>query len=106
MPSSHVANNAAFAFMAGAIFGWRGRLVWIAVFLIAYSRIYIGSHFPSDVVAALLLALGYSSTLAWAAQRLWRFSGPRCMATVYDTHPNLFPNPAVPAPVNRVAAKA
>ena len=97
MPSSHVANNAAFAVLAGAIYGRLGRLTWIAVFVIAYSRIYVGSHYPSDVAVALVLALIYSSAIVCAARRLWQMAGPKWFAQSYDRYPNLFPIHARPA---------
>ena len=91
MPSSHVANNAAFAVLAGAIYGRWGRLTWIAVFVIAYSRIYVGSHYPSDVAVALVLALIYSRAIVCAARRLWQIAGPKWFVRLYDQYPTLLP---------------
>jgi undecaprenyl-diphosphatase len=94
MPSSHVTNNAVFAFLACAIFGRWGRLVWIGVVLVAYSRIYVGSHYPSDTIVAVVLALGCGTTTIWAAQRAWRLLGPKWFAKYYDQNPNLIPSRA------------
>lgn len=91
-PSNHVANNAAFAVLIGTIYGRWGRLVWIGVLVIAYSRIYIGSHYPSDVIVAFLLALGYSHATIWAARRLWQTVGPKCFAETHRHYPDLIPN--------------
>lgn len=92
MPSGHTANNVAFAFVASAIYGRWGKLAWILAFLIAYSRIYTGNHFPSDVAVGFFLSLGYSYAMAWAARALWQRIGPKWLAETYRRHPNLFPS--------------
>ncbi|MBM3840307.1 MAG: phosphatase PAP2 family protein [Verrucomicrobia bacterium] len=97
MPSSHVANNVAFAVLAGAIYGRRGRVAWLVVMVVAYSRIYIGSHYPSDVLASLILASGYSHATLLASRRLWRRLGPKWMAGWYCRYPDLLPG--LPRPV-------
>ena len=57
-PSSHAANNAAWA----ALFSVKySRLKWVFIFIagmIAYSRIYIGVHYPSDMIAGAVLGVG------------------------------------------------
>ncbi|MBI4661681.1 MAG: phosphatase PAP2 family protein [Verrucomicrobia bacterium] len=93
MPSSHAANNVAFAFLMSVIYGRWGRLVWIGALLVAYSRIYIGSHYPSDVVAGLLLALSYSKATVWAVERIWQNVGRRWLAASYGRHPHLLAGP-------------
>lgn len=42
-------------------------LVWIGV--ISFSRIYLGAHYPSDVVASWLLAVGWWRISFWVQQR-------------------------------------
>ncbi|MBI2949792.1 MAG: phosphatase PAP2 family protein [Verrucomicrobia bacterium] len=91
LPSSHVANNAAFAVLVGAIYGRWGRVAWLGVLVVAYSRIYIGSHYPSDVLVSLALALSYSNATLWVTRRLWRALGPKWTARLYRRYPDLLP---------------
>lgn len=70
--SSHAANHFAVAvFLIGA-FGALGRWVrpvllgWAA--LIAFSQVYVGVHYPADVLCGAVLG----SLLGWAVLMLWR----------------------------------
>ncbi|MEJ5287264.1 MAG: phosphatase PAP2 family protein [Bacteroidota bacterium] len=54
-PSSHAVNNFAFAILLGSFFrNYRVHFIVIAT-LIAISRIYVGVHYPSDVVGGAIL---------------------------------------------------
>jgi undecaprenyl-diphosphatase len=78
MPSNHVANNVAVALLLIKVYGFRGHLAWIWVGLLAYSRVYTGSHYPSDVLISFLLAPAYTSLLTWlAAQRVFGWNPDR-----------------------------
>ena len=73
--SSHAANTAALATFTSLLF--KRRLytwlifVWAAV--VSYSRIYLGVHYPGDVLCGFLLGV----VLGWAAMKLmaWAMSG-------------------------------
>lgn len=92
MPSSHVCNNVAIAILITLIYGGvAGRLVWIWAFLIAYSRVYLGHHYPSDVLAGAVLALVYTPIICFFAQRLWQWGARRWIPDFWKTHPTLFP---------------
>lgn len=56
-PSSHATNNAAWAALFSVKFP---RLKWVFIFIagmVAYSRVYIGVHYPSDLIAGGLLGV-------------------------------------------------
>ncbi len=62
--SAHAANNYAvaffFTFLLRSKFRYIGIFLMVWAFLVAYSRIYIGVHFPLDVVTGALIGLIFS----------------------------------------------
>ncbi len=57
-PSNHAANTAAFAAATAVICGFKPAIpLMIVAFLIGYSRIYVGVHFPFDVLAGWLVGV-------------------------------------------------
>lgn len=54
-PSGHSASSFACAYMLTRMFGRPGAWAYLPAALIALSRIYVGVHYPSDVVAGMLL---------------------------------------------------
>jgi undecaprenyl-diphosphatase len=89
--SGHACNNVALAFMACAVFGWRAAWVWLWAALVSYSRIYTGSHYPSDILGSWFVALLYSYFICRVAAWLWRRYGPEKFPKLHAAHPILFP---------------
>lgn len=56
-PSGHAASSFAFAYMLSRIYPERDYLFYIAASLISFSRIYLDTHFASDIFAGGLLGL-------------------------------------------------
>lgn len=54
-PSGHSASSFACAYMLARLFGKKGAWAYLPASLIALSRIYVGVHYPSDVIAGILL---------------------------------------------------
>jgi undecaprenyl-diphosphatase len=67
-PSSHVMNMFAAATVV-ALFYWRsGAALYLLALLVAYSRIYVGAHWPSDIVPSI----GMGMLVGWGVTRLIR----------------------------------
>jgi membrane-associated phospholipid phosphatase len=56
-PSAHAANNLAAAVLAGFMFPRVRAVVLALAWLVAFSRVYCGVHYPSDVVAGAVYGL-------------------------------------------------
>lgn len=73
-PSSHAANNAAAAVLFSVKYR---RYTWVFVFIagvVAYSRVYVGVHYPSDILGGALLGVlcaGVILGLERAVQLVW-----------------------------------
>jgi undecaprenyl-diphosphatase len=68
--SSHAANMAAITFVFFAVTGWRGGIPWLIVaILTGLSRIYVGVHFPSQVLIGYLCGIlcGFVVLQTWEA---------------------------------------
>ena len=72
-PSGHAMNNTVIATMAILFFGRLGALYIIPAALVSYSRIYCGSHWPSDVLVSVLLAIGFSLIVAAVLNMLYEW---------------------------------
>jgi len=96
MPSSHAANWFA-ATMVLFIFyrrSWRFMLPMAAT--VAFSRVYNGVHYPSDIVAGAILGAGYAGAVVWSADALWGWAGRKWFPLWWREFPSLmFPEISV-----------
>jgi undecaprenyl-diphosphatase len=70
LPSGHATTAFAALFAIGAIFPQARALMWIYAVLIAFSRVAVAAHYPSDVIAgALVGAAGAWLVQLWFAAR-------------------------------------
>jgi len=89
MPSGHAANWFAATVVCLVFYRRSWRLLLPAATAVAFSRVYCGVHYPSDVVAGAILGAGYAAAGVWAADGLWRWAGPRWFPLWWRSLPSL-----------------
>jgi undecaprenyl-diphosphatase len=88
-PSGHMTNNTVIAVCCTLFYRRRGWLYWIITAAIGYSRIYLGAHWPSDIVATLFLAAGETLLILGALELIWRWAAQKWAPETYERHPTL-----------------
>lgn len=88
-PSSHAVNNFCAAAVLSSFYASK-RWLWFGIAaLIAFTRPYVGVHYPSDIVAgaAIGACVGYAIVLLWReAERRFLTKKPESASTSYN-HP-------------------
>jgi hypothetical protein len=63
--------------------------------LVAFSRVYNGVHFPSDVLAGAILGAGYAAAGMWAINSVWLWAGRKWFPLWWEKLPSLIGPQAV-----------
>ncbi len=88
-PSGHTANNFVVATFCALFYRRRGWLYFFVAAAVGYSRVYLGAHWPSDVLGTMILAVGLALAMAALYQWLWKRVGPRWTPELFARHPRV-----------------
>ncbi len=88
-PSGHMANNTVIAVMCALFFRRCGWLYFLVAAVVGYSRIYLGAHWPSDILATFFMSVGESLLILALLEVIWKSVAPRLTPKVFARHPSL-----------------
>ena len=102
LPSAHAANMAAAAMVAFLFYRRSWRFMVPLAAAVAFSRVYNGVHYVSDVLIGATLGAGYAALMVWALDRCWKWAGRKWFPLWWERLPSLLFDP-VTAPNSQLS---
>lgn len=91
-PSGHASNSFALAVVCAMFWRRWGGLAFLPAGLVAYSRVYVGAHWPLDVLTSVFLGMGIGILVVVGGEVAWRNVAPRLFPRLASAHPSLLPS--------------
>jgi membrane-associated phospholipid phosphatase len=96
LPSAHAANNFALAMVVFLFYRRNGWFLFPFATAVAFSRVYNGVHYPSDVLAGAIIGAGWAVACLFLTQWLWNTAGKKFFPAWHASLPNLLNPESVP----------
>ena len=98
MPSSHASNCTAATVVLWLFYRRSLRIALPVTLLVGFSRVYLSPHYPSDVLAGLVIGAGSAVAVVFGLNWLWQFAGARWLPVWFARLPNLVVHAAPATP--------
>ena len=89
LPSAHAANWFAIATVGFFFYRRSARWLFPLAAAVAFSRLYNGVHYPTDVLAGAVLGSGYAIAFLLGGQWLWKVLGKKSFPAWHERLPDL-----------------